>query len=98
MTEEFAPAVRVCGAVMNTSLAGGPAVTVIKPESVVVNAPTVARRVAVPGAWPVNTAHFASPDVTKSPATTPPVIAGIDQASAATLATKLLKASRAMAN
>ena len=60
-------------------------------------APEVALISAVPVAWPVKTALLLSPLGTRSPATTPPVMFSSDQASAATLATKLSEASRVMA-
>ena len=73
-----------------------PTTTVSVPESVAVNEPEVGWMVAVPARWPVNVALLVSPDATKSPLTTPPVLAVSDQA-LVTLATKLPDASREMA-
>jgi len=67
------------------------------PEFVVVRAPDVAWICVLPAEWPVNIALFESPLGTRSPETIPPVVLCNDHELAATLATKLLDASRVIA-
>src|SRR5437867_8878683 len=73
-----------------------PGVTVSVPESVAVKLAEGAWTAALPVAWAVKVALLLSPAATRSPLTTWPVILASDHESAATLARKLLKASREM--
>src|SRR5207247_2196805 len=84
-------------AVSTRTTLAAPAITVKVPESVVDNAPEVARIVAVPIKWPVKLALFLLAAGTKSPFTTPPLVEGKDQAVAPTFATKFPNASRVIA-
>src|SRR5437868_9961073 len=72
-----------------------PDVTVIVPESSV-NDPSTAWIVAVHVAWPVKVADLVSPEGTRSPFATPPVLLVSDQVTG-TLATKALDPSRSIA-
>lgn len=69
---------------------------VMTAESAEVRPADAAWIVAVPAACAVNTALLPSPDATRSPAATPPVIATSDQV-AAMFATNALPGSRAIA-
>ncbi len=74
------------------------AMTVIVPESPAVRPAFVTWMTAVPTEPPVKVALMPPPAATKSVSKTPPVLPVRLQAVAATLATKLLAASRVMAN
>src|SRR5207247_58762 len=84
-------------AVSTRTTLAAPAITVKVPESVVDNAPEVARTVAVPTKWPVKVALLLSAAATRSPLTTPPVLVGNVQALPARRASDLPCLSRVIA-
>ena len=91
------PPVKVSFGKVTNILVAEAATTVSVPESFWARPPKATLIVAVPVTRPVNTAPLRSTAGTKSPFTTPPVLVGNDQASAAAFVIKFEKASRVIA-
>ena len=72
-------------------------ITVNVPESTDVSPPRVARIWALPARWLVKVALLLSPETTRSPLTTPPVLLTSDHQSTAAFSTKPFESVRAMA-